>query len=290
MLDEREKRLVYIAITIILILMIIILIIIWSPMFTNKEKNLEITSVHSYEDGYYVDKKKEEYKNVVRECINKDNFDNTYEILDADYVISTDLDKENLKESLISQKILTYTSSSTVIYCSSVRNDGKRYIYTYIYKIGDIERKVHIIEDYINNYTVSFDQDAYPVVDNKVYDIKDKTTGLQFKIKELKCYEESILMEITIVNNTTEEFKFNNTDVNDSTLLYSEKAINKISYLSSIVVGATNSEILSIPGSTNKINLSYGINISKQDYINMITFNNVERSNGEKINIELALI
>lgn len=290
MLDDNEKKLVYIAIAVILILMLVILVIIWSPMFKNKERLAEITSVPSYEKGYYVNSKKEEYKNVVKECINKDNFDNTYEILDDDYVTSTGLDKENLKESLISQKILTYTSSSTVIYCSSVRNDGKRYIYTYIYKIGDIERKVHIIENYINNYTVSFDQDAYPVVDNKVYELTDQITGLQFQVKEVKCYEESILMEITIVNNTTEEFTIRNLDVIDSTLNYSESTANKKAYLSSLVIGSDSSELVSTPGSTNKLSLSYGINISQQDYINMITFNNVERSNGEKINIELALI
>ena len=184
---------------------------------------------------------------------------------------------------------MTYSSSSAVIYCSLVRSDGEKYIYTYVYNIGGTERKVHIIEKYIGNYTISFSQDSYPVVDSNVYYLKDNNTNLEFEINKVKCFDENMVLEVNIINKTTEEFKFKFYNVDDSNLIYNSDETNKKALLSSLIIGTESSELTSVPGSTNKIKLSYGININNQENINYIVFNNVTMTNGENTNIELII-
>lgn len=289
MLEEKEKKLVYFAISVIVLLLIIVLLIIWVPMFKSKDNNIEISSFKKYDDGYYINMMKESYKTVVSQCVNKDNFEETYLLLDNDYLEQINMNKEELKNYLISNDILTYSTSTAIIYCSNIRTDNEKYIYTYIYKVGDTERKVHIIENYYGKYSISFLQDSYPVVNSKEYDLLDSITGLEFKLKAIQCFDENIIFEISIINNTTEEFDFNFSSVEDSELIYNSDGTNKKASLSSVVVGSQTSEIRSIPGSNNKIKLSYGVNIENQNSINHILFNNVLRLNGEKTNIEIII-
>lgn len=289
MLEENEKKLVYFAIAVIILLLIIALIFIWMPMFSSNEKEVGISTISNYEDGYYVNKMKEEYKSIVSSCVNVDNFDSTFEMLNDEYVTQLGMEKDKIKEYLSNKGVLTYPTSTAVIYCSSLRTNNQRYIYTYVYKVGNTERKVHVIEEYYGDYTISFDQDSYPVLDAKEYVINDKATGLEFKVKELKSYDENIVMDVTIVNNTTEEFLFNFSAVDDSNLIYSFEQSNKNAFLSSIIVGSEISEVKSIPGSTEKIKLTYGINLENQEKISHICFKNITRLNGEKINIEMII-
>lgn len=289
MLEEKEKKLVYIAIGIIVSLLIFILLIIWIPTFSNKNDLYGIDSIAKYEDGTYVEKKKEEYKSVVIQAINKDNFEETYNKLDKEYLEKTNLNKDDLKKKLIESNILSVPMTSSVIYCSNVRNDGQTFIFTYVYKIADIERKVHIIEKNYDEYSISFVQDSYPVINSATSEIIDNVTGLKFNIKTSAVYEGNVVYDITIINNTTEEFIFSTNEPDDSNLIYSFNGSNKLANLSSIVIGSNLSEIVSKPGSSNKITLSYGIALEEQKDINYIKFNDITRNDGSTISIQLEL-
>ena len=289
MLEDREKKMIYVVIGIIIALLLVVLVIIWLPMFKSNDSEVDITFANQYEKDYYSKMMKEKYKQVISECVNKDNFNDTYQKLDKQYLEDMNMSEEELEAYLNANGILTYSSSSAVIYCSLVRSDGEKYIYTYVYKIGETERKVHIIEKYIGNYTISFSQDSYPVVDSNVYYLKDNNTNLEFEINKVKCFDENMVLEVNIINKTTEEFKFKFYNVDDSNLIYNSDETNKKALLSSLIIGTESSELTSVPGSTNKIKLSYGININNQENINYIVFNNVTMTNGENTNIELII-
>ena len=289
MLEDREKKMIYVVIGIIIALLLVVLVIIWLPMFKSNDSEVDITFANQYEKDYYSKMMKEKYKQVISECVNKDNFNDTYQKLDKQYLEDMNMSEEELEAYLNANGILTYSSSSAVIYCSLVRSDGEKYIYTYVYKIGGTERKVHIIEKYIGNYTISFSQDSYPVVDSNVYYLKDNNTNLEFEINKVKCFDENMVLEVNIINKTTEEFKFKFYNVDDSNLIYNSDETNKKALLSSLIIGTESSELTSVPGSTNKIKLSYGIYINNQENINYIVFNNVTMTNGENTNIELII-
>ncbi len=289
MLEDREKKMIYVVIGIIIALLLVVLVIIWLPMFKSNDSEVDITFANQYEKDYYSKMMKEKYKQVISECVNKDNFNDTYKKLDKQYLEDMNMSEEELEAYLNANGILTYSSSSAVIYCSLVRSDGEKNIYTYVYKVGGTERKVHIIEKYIGNYTISFSQDSYPVVDSNVYYLKDNNTNLEFEINKVKCFDENMVLEVNIINKTTEEFKFKFYNVDDSNLIYNSDGNNKKALLSSLIIGTESSELTSVPGSTNKIKLSYGININNQENINYIVFNNVTMTNGENTNIELII-
>ena len=272
MLEDREKKMIYVVIGIIIALLLVVLVIIWLPMFKSNDSEVDITFANQYEKDYYSKMMKEKYKQVISECVNKDNFNDTYQKLDKQYLEDMNMSEEELEAYLNANGILTYSSSSAVIYCSLVRSDGEKYIYTYVYKIGGTERKVHIIEKYIGNYTISFSQDSYPVVDSNVYYLKDNNTNLEFEINKVKCFDENMVLEVNIINKTTEEFKFKFYNVDDSNLIYNSDETNKKALLSSLIIGTESSELTSVPGSTNKIKLSYGININNQEKINNLKF------------------
>ncbi len=289
MLEDKEKKLVYAAIGVIIVLLIIVLLLIWVPAFSNTGKINGINSIATYNEGSYIEKKKEEYKNLITKCIDKNNFEETYKILNQSYLEKMDLSKEDLKSSLEASQILTEPMSSAVVYCSNVRTNGKIYIYTFIYKTGNVERKVHIIESYYDTYTVSFDQESYPIIDERTLDLTDNVTGLKFLVKTKGVYDGNIVYDVTIVNNTTEEFKFSTSEPDDSSVLYYENGTLYSTNLNSIIVGSSTSEFISTPGSSITVTLSYGIALEKQDFISHICFNGVVRNDGSTVDIKTEL-
>lgn len=289
MLEDKEKKLVYGAIAAIIILLIIVIIIIWTSSFSQKDIYADITSINKYDNNYYVNAKKDSYKNIVSQFINEDNFENTFEKINENYLSNMDMNKDELEKYLKSEKILSHPTNSTVIYCSNVRTNGEGYIYTYVYRIGSVERKIHIIESYIDTYTISFEQDSYPVVDNKVHEFFDSKTGLDFKIQQVASHSESMTYEIEIINNTTEEYTFDFSSVDDSNLVCQINGATSKASLSSIVVGKDLSNFTVVPGTTKKVKLSYGINLDKQDYIIQLWFNNVKNTNGDEMYIATVI-
>ncbi len=289
MLEEKEKKLVYSAIAAIIVLLIIVIIIIWTSSFSNKDIYADVTSVNQYNNNYYVEMKKENYKNVVVQCINEDNFEDIYKIINNNYLLSMNMDKDKLEKYLKTEKILSHPTNSTVIYCSNIKTNGEEYVYTYVYRIGSVERKIHIIESYINKYTVSFEQDSYPVVDNKIHEYFDSETRLKFNIQQVASHSESLTYEIEISNNTTEEYTFDFSSIDDSNLVCQINGETSKASLASIVVGNDVSNFTVVPGASRKVKLSYGINLDKQDYVIQLWFNNVKNTNGDKMYVATVI-
>ena len=275
MINDNEKKYIYLIFLIAAVILIITLGIIWVPMFKNGNKDKTIISANYYKDDYYVDRMKEEYKKVVIDAVNIENFDQIKEKINKQYLESINENESSIKEYLVKNKILTHPSSSMTVYNTIVRNDGKKYVYSYKYKIGNEEKMIHIIEDYYKNYTISYDQEGYPILDNNTYEMKD-SNGMVYKIKYYKSYENTLILELIIENNTTEEFVYNFGDSVDSDLIFNGD--NK-RYLTNIVVGNGTSMIKSEPGSTNKVYLTYEIEIKNQQAIQAIEFNNILRMN-----------
>lgn len=286
MIEEKEKKYVYIAFGVIILILLIVLILIWSPLFNNSKsisEKLSIFNLSSNED--YLNGKKEEYKYIVKQLINKENFESTINLIDNEYMKKNNLDSNNIYNYLVSNNLLTNISNTSIIYNKSVKSDGKKYVYTYSYQVNNEEKFIHIIENYYNDYTISFEQEEYPIINDQEKIIEKG--NIQFKSKVSNSYSESILLKITITNNDTEQYVF---DVNSLNSVYAKIDGDNVKYnLSSVVVGNETSSIVSLPGSTIDIYLSFKVPIEKQCYINEICFSEVKKSNGESVSINLSL-
>lgn len=286
MINEIEKKYIYILFGITIIILIIVLGFIWAPMFKDKELVKEINYFALPQNSeYYVEKMKEEYKKVIFDAINVDKFDETINKIDTEYLNKLEMNNEELKEYLTTSNILNHPSSSTIVYNTQVRTDGKKYVYSYNYKIGDNIKKIHIIENYYGNYSISFAQESYPVLTLEEFDTFDEF-GNEYKVKYNACYENNLVLDITIINNTTEEYTYDFNGNQASFVIYDG---NVRRGLANVIVGQEYSTIRTEPGSTSKIKLTYDVELLKQDSIQAIEFNDVTTSNGDKVKVKFDL-
>lgn len=284
MLDQKEKKYIYIAFALIAILLLIVLYIIWSPMFESKSvaENIRIYSTKTEEE--YIKETVEDYKLKVMNYIDKENYESLSSKLNNDYLTKNGLTIDTAKDYLVNNNIIKYSSNSMVVYNSSVKTDGKAYVYTYVYKINNDEKKVHIIEDYYRNYTVSFEQEEYPIINKKGYQVD--INGLKFEIKVVSSYENSVVYNVTLTNSTTDEYNIYLNSIND---VEAELYNLEIYKLDAVVVGNSTSEIKSVPGASITFNISLEIPLEKQCDLMNIKLNNVLKNNNEKVTLNLDL-
>lgn len=286
MVEDKEKKYIYIAFGLIILILLIVIILIWSPMFNgSKSISKKLTTIKLSTTEEYENIKKEEYKYVVKQLVNKENFENTIDLIDNEYMKKNNLNSKDIYNYLVDNNLLTNTSNTSIVYNKSIKSDGKKYIYTYSYQVNNEEKLIHIIENYYNDYTISFDQENYPIINDKVNIIN--IGNIQFKSSVVNSYSESILLKINIINNDTEQFVF---DVNSLNSVYAKVKGDNIKYnLSSVVVGNETSSIVSLPGSTVEVYLNFKIPLEKQCYIDEICFSDIKKSNGESVSMNLLL-
>lgn len=283
MIDEKEKRYIYIAFALIALILIIVIVSIWMPMFKNDEEIAVISSAKSYSREEYENKNLEFYKNLALQYIDKDNYDLYKDKIDKSYLEKYGLTQDNAKDYLISNKILGHPTSTTVIYNSKIKTDNKKYVYTYTYKFGNEEKKIHFIEEYYELYTISFDQESYPVI-SEGYEVEYE--NLKFKFEAENSYENTLVLNMSIENNSTEEYTFN-LDSNTKASLIIADGTSKD--LDSVIVGNETSKIISIPGSVMNTKLAFNVDVENQATIKNILLNDVVKSNGNSIVINLDL-
>lgn len=289
MIDDKEKKLIYLVTSIIILALIIVVIIIWTSSFSKGNETAEITSYVDYDDGYYLENAKEKYKQIVTSCINEDNFEYSYELIDEEYLNKLNMSKDELEAYLKREKILTHPTSTSVIYCYCVRDNNEKYIYTYKYKIGNVEKQMHIIERYYGDYTISFEQDEYPIIDESIKEYKDSKTSMDFATKVIGCYDENIVYEITITNNSSEEYTFELSSVNDSMIQYTRNNQTAEALMSSIVIGEGVSNFTLEPGKTKVVKLSYNLGLKNQKDAFHLYFNNITSTNGDKLSVGIII-
>lgn len=281
MINDIEKKYIYLIFGIAIILFIIVLVVIWSPMFNNNE-NKTLAEFTNYNN--YVEIKKKEYKNKILNYINIENIDETINKIDDTFLKNYNLDKDNVKQFLIDNEMVGYSSSSTIVSFSNLITDNKKYIYSYVYKIGNNEKKIHIIENYYNDYTISFEQEGYPIIATEGY--MSKYGDISFDITEKKSYEEELVLEYCAQNNGNDEYTINLENVKDSAItIFGDSTYD----MSSVVVGSEYSKIILSPGSKVFFEVSYAIPIELQSLIKSLTFNNVKDYSGNNIVISLDI-
>ena len=277
MIEDKEKKYIYIALVAIAILLIILLFLIWSPMFTNDNSlKKELQRINLYNVEEYQNEKIEYYKSVVKDVINKENFEKNKVYIDNEYMTKNNLTDENLYNYLVQNNLLTINSNSMVLYNSSVKTDGEKFIYTYKYKNGEKEKLVHIIEEYYEQYSISFEQNSYPIIEKDGYVVEKD--GLTIKIIPEASYEKSLLFNIEIVNNSTDEYIFGFNSLNSASIT----DFNKDEHiLSTLILGNETSNINSVPGSTVSFKLSFDISIENQCNLREIKFGEVKKNSSE---------
>lgn len=284
MINDNERKYVYAAITVIVTILIIVLIYIWSPMFKDKSLKKEIGKLSDLTDDDYSETVSKQYLNDAKKFIDASNVESTIDCIDESYLAKNNLDRNNVGQYLIDNKILGYATSSTNLYLYKIQKSDGKYIYTYRYNFGAGEKQIHFIEDYYKNYTISFEQDSFPtVVSNFIYE--DTDNSISYDVSVLGAYENSILFQIKIKNNSSDIYKVTINSINDASATINGGAEYK---LSSVVVGSNSSEVISNPNSTVTLNLSLDVPLENQSGIKNIALTNVLKNNFEASSLNIV--
>lgn len=277
MINEKEKKYIYAVFAIAFVILIIVLIMIWSPLFTRSSTVASnILQYKQYSNEEYDNFIKSHYTELAKNFIDTEKFNYYVSYINEDFLDENNLTLENIYDYLVSNNLLINVSDSTVLYNCGSKNNGTRFIYSYIYKdVNGPERKIHFIEDYIGEYTVSFEQNSYPVLNTQ--DFTGEYNGLLFKLKEKGSFDESILLDVTIQNTTNEVYTFDIGSIDKVTISMSNGNIYK---LNTIIAGDESSNVTINPGQTITFELSFGVDLNNQSLITSIVFNNVYKIDG----------
>jgi len=283
MINDIEKKYIYIIFGVAIIILFIVLAIIWIPMFKSDTNDM-ISQFQNLPRNTYVDNKKKEYQNAILNYINIEYIDKTIDIINQDYLKKYNLDENSVKQYLKDNQLVGYISNSTIVSFSKIVTDNKKNIYSYVYRIGNVEKKIHIIEEYYNKYTISFEQDGYPIIDEQVSTAE--FNDVVFDIKEKSSYDEEIILEFVAQNNGNNEYYINLENIADSSVTITEGSIYNIS---SVILGSEYSKIVLGPGSRVSFEVNYAVPIELQSLIKNVIFNNVYDYSGNHTQISLNI-
>lgn len=286
MINEIEKKYMYIVFGIAIIIIFAVLVIIWKPLFSrNSERDQDLRNYEIYSVADYKEQSENKYLNLAKRYIDSMYIESLISLIDEKYLDNNGLDVNNVKKHLLEKDLLISTNSSTILYKSTSKNNGLRYVYTYNYSDGlNSEHRIHFIEDSFGNYKISFEQDKYPILND--FSLIGEKNGIKYKVKEVASYENSILLNIIIENNSNDIYTYDLSAIDKINLeLNSYEKYN----LDTIIAGNDSSTLIVSPGSIKSVDLSFNVGQEVQSMITGITFKNAKNANGDifDINVEL---
>lgn len=161
-MDANKKTFNFTTLFIVVyaILAIIVLLFIWWP----KDKLNNVNGNFKYSDVDEEQMAIDIYKTELTPLLSKKNTDKLYEKLNYNYMAQNNITKDNYKSFL---ETCNYISDSVnIIECSVSRQGNDIYIYKFKYSSNNEIHYVNLIESFPYEYSLSFEQDTIPIVDN----------------------------------------------------------------------------------------------------------------------------
>lgn len=161
-MDANKKTFNFTVLFIVVyaILAIIVLLFIWWP----KDKLNNLKGNFKYSDIDEEQMAIDIYKSELTPLLSKKNMDKLYEKLNYNYMTQNSITKDNYKSFL---ETCNYISDSVnIIECSVSRQKNDIYIYKFKYSSNNEIHYVNLIESFPYEYSLSFEQDTIPIVDN----------------------------------------------------------------------------------------------------------------------------
>lgn len=278
--EKKEKIIIYVAIGIVAVIILFVLVMIWKNyIVTQKYK-----AINKYDSTVtYENTMKEYYTKFLSENLKINNFDNLINYISEDYLKNNNLidkDNEAIKyylrdEGLISTKI-TITS---VTYTT----DGINNYFRFRYEAGNKYKYANIIESAPYNFIVTFEQgDISSLIRNK--EVTRKVNEVTYYFKMVEATNSSVTYDVTITNNSENEYTFDFSALNHAQLVYDD--VNYANIATSIV--STTDDYSITPGSSKTYRLLYNINAENQFLISGFRFTNVKIGNTEKNQIDIV--
>lgn len=288
-MDANKKTFNFTTLFIVVyaILAIIVLLFIWWP----KDKLNNVNGNFKYSDVDEEQMAIDIYKTELTPLLSKKNMDKLYEKLNYNYMAQNSITKDNYKSFL---ETCNYISDSVnIIECSVSRQGNDIYIYKFKYSSNNEIHYVNLIESFPYEYSLSFEQDTIPIVDNtsSISNIENNSKSeetsnnsntktsviddIVYEIKVNTIRDNGISYTLKITNNSDKNAEYNFDNITNVSAIMSD---GKIANMGGTVI-SSEEDIVTPNGSLEK-DLFFAI--SSQDQYKIKTIRILNAKIGEE--------
>lgn len=204
--DKEITAILVMSCTIVVIIAVLLLILVWTTDRTEPEEVIEYSvGVLDTRNQLTADDYVKKYFSIIESKLTSEDYDAIYGYLAEDYVKSTGMTKEKLKNYLKSRKIVgqplvlkSYENTALVGYSNI-------YIMNINQKDGIYDLNVVLKEKSPNNFTIAFDE----FIDEKTNQLNAVFNSVNLSVDRVTRYSNYIEFEITVKNLYDEDIILN---------------------------------------------------------------------------------
>lgn len=288
-MDYNKKTFNYTILFIVVyaVLAIIVLVWIWWPN-DSKVSNTKF----KYEDVDEEKKALDIYTSKIKSLLAENDLPLLYSKLNVGYKSKYNINENNYK---IFLEDANYISKNISILESSINiQDNDVYVYRFTYTCNNKRCYVNLIETSPYEYTLSFEQESIPIVNNTSNEVNSnnsnssimKTTTIdeiKYEVSKTTIRENGITYTLKITNNSDKDVYYNFDNITNVSVIMSD---GKIANLGGAVISSDEDSLT--PNSYLEKELFFAVSSTDQNKIKTIRIQNVKIGDEKKtVNISV---
>lgn len=259
------------------VLAVLVIIYIWWP---KGNSSIVSNSKFTYEDVDEKEKAIELYRIKIMSLLTEKDLDQLYEKLDDDYKSEKNINEKNYQAFLEDSGFISNNGIS-VGECTVNIQKADVYVYRFNYTCNNVLKYVNVIETKPYEYTLSFEQNSIPIVNNTYTETNEgtissstKTTiidNIKYEVTKTILRENGITYTLKIINNSDKNVEYNFDNITNVTAIMSD---GKRANMGGTVISAD--EDILTPGSFLEKELFFAISSQDQNKIKTIRLQQVK--------------
>lgn len=259
------------------VLAVLVIIYIWWPKGND---SIVSNSKFTYEDIDEKEKAIELYRIKIMSLLTEKDLDQLYEKLDDDYKAEKNINEKNYQAFLENSGFISNKGISIGECTVNIQKEDV-YVYRFNYTCNNNSRFVNVIETKPYEYTLSFEQDKIPIVNNTYTETNEGTISsstktsiidnIKYEVTKTTLRENGITYTLKITNNSDKNVEYNFDNITNVTAIMSD---GKRANMGGTVISAD--EDILTPGSSLEKELFFAVSSQDQDKIKTIRLQQVK--------------
>lgn len=259
------------------VLAVLVIIYIWWP---KGNSSIVSNSKFTYEDIDEKEKAIDIYKTKIIPLLAEKDLNQLYQKLNEEYKSEKNITEKNYQAFLEESGFISNNGIS-VGECTVNIQKADVYVYRFNYTCNNVSKYVNVIETKPYEYTLSFEQNSIPIVNNTYTETNEgtissstKTTiidNIKYEVTKTILRENGITYTLKITNNSDKNVEYNFDNITNVTAIMSD---GKRANMGGTVISAD--EDILTPGSSLEKELFFAISSQDQNKIKTIRLQQVK--------------
>lgn len=259
------------------VLAVLVIIYIWWPKGND---SIVSNSKFTYEDIDEKEKAIDIYKTKIIPLLAEKDLNQLYQKLNEEYKLEKNITEKNYQAFLEEAGFISNNGIS-VGECTVNIQKADVYVYRFNYTCNNVSKYVNVIETKPYEYTLSFEQNSIPIVNNTYTETNEgtissstKTTiidNIKYEVTKTILRENGITYTLKITNNSDKNVEYNFDNITNVTAIMSD---GKRANMGGTVISAD--EDILTPGSSLEKELFFAISSQDQNKIKTIRLQQVK--------------